>query len=78
MAKKKITPIPKLKVKLPVKKIGKQFDLKKWLDEQIKFWREQRLLHISKRFEYTNLRRLEGIIHAYQNVRLKAFGAKLK
>jgi hypothetical protein len=51
---------------------------KKWLDEQIKFWREQRLLHISKRKDYTTLRRLEGKIDAFQETRLRFFGAKLK
>lgn len=52
--------------------------LKKFIDSEIKFWRQQRLLHISKRKEFTTLRKLEGLIEAYQHMRLAVFGAKLK
>lgn len=64
---------------MAIKKIPfKQADVKKFLDSEIKFWRKQRLLHVSKRKDNLRIWYVEGIILGLQSVRKNLFGAELK
>ena len=62
------------KILIPFKKV----DVKKYLDKEIKFWREQALLHVSERQGQLQIQGVRATIATLQLVRMNLFGTKLK
>ena len=56
----------------------KKPDVKKFIDKEINFWREQSLLHVSKRQGQLQTQGVRATIATLQLVRMNLFGSKLR